>query len=271
MLTNTVERLGIGGNNPPGPIEDAKSAISDLSKFLAAVPVIETEDQARQGKLHVDRTRATLGQLEDARDATVRPLNEKVKEINADFKAASLPLSRVLDELRGRLTAYARAEEIKREAAAEAARQAAFEAQEVRERVELDAEGGLAVHQARDAAVEHVEGDAAQDGGGGRGEVADVGAAIVEADQAFSDFERRTREAERAERETNVKIGGGFSGRSLSMRTSETLVLESYGLALKAIGPNTKIESAILSAAMDYRKLKGVLPPGVKSVTERKI
>ncbi len=251
MLTNTVERLGIGGNNPPGPIEDAKSAISDLSKFLAAVPVIETEDQARQGKLHVDRTRATLGQLEDARDATVRPLNEKVKEINADFKAASLPLSRVLDELRGRLTAYARAEEIKREAAAEAARQAAFEAER--------------------AAREAEERERELKENATFGEVADVGAAIVEADQAFSDFERRTREAERAERETNVKIGGGFSGRSLSMRTSETLVLESYGLALKAIGPNTKIESAILSAAMDYRKLKGVLPPGVKSVTERKI
>ncbi len=241
----------VGHNQPPSPVDDAKSAMVDLSQFLASVPVIQTEEDARKGKLHIDRTRATLGALEDARDASVRPLNEKVKLLNALYKSVSQPLERVLGELRDRLTTFAKAEEAKREAAAEAARLAAFEA----ERAAREAEE-------REREIKE---------NATFGEVADVGAAIVEADRAFADFEKRTREAEQAERETNVRIGGGFSGRVLSMRGTETLVLESYGLALKAIGPNAKIETAILSAARDYRKLRGVLPAGVKSVTERKI
>lgn len=240
-----------GHNNPPGPIEDANNAIADLSRFLAAVPVIENEDQARQGKLHVDRTRATLGALEDARDLCVRPLNEQVREINASFKSVSAPLTKVLDELRARLTAFAKAEEIKREAAAEAARLAAFEAERAaREAEERERE-------VKDSAT--------------FGEIADVGAAIVNADRAFADFEARTRDAARAERETNVRIGGGFSGRALSMRSSETLKLVSYSKAITAIGPNSKIEAAILTAARDYRKLHGQLPSGVVAETERKI
>jgi hypothetical protein len=251
MAELAMDIAAVGHNGPPSPIDDAKTAINDLSRFLTNLPVIETDEQAMQGKLHVDRTRATLGTLEDARDAQVRPLNERVKEINNEFKAVSAPLTRVLDELRARLTAFAKAEEIKREAAAEAARQAAFEAERLaREAEERERE-------AKENAT--------------FGEVANVGAAIVEADQAFAEFEKRTREAERADRETNVRIAGGFSGRALSMRTTETLVLESYSKAIKAIGKNEKIETAILSAARDYRKLKGSLPDGVTSVTERKI
>lgn len=250
MLSPTAP-LGLGHNRPPSPLDDAQSAIADLSRFLAAVPVIENEDQARQGKLHVDRTRATLGALEDARDATVRPLNERVKEINGEYKAISGPLTRVFDELRARLTVYAKELEAERLRQAEAARLAAFEAERA----------------AREA--EERERDAKENAT--LGEIADVAAAIVEADHAFADFERANREALRAEKETNVRIGGGFSGRALSMRTSETLVLESYGHAIKAIGPNPKIETAILSAARDYRTLHGKLPFGVKSVTERKI
>lgn len=248
----------VGHNNPPGPLEDARDVIGYLSRFMEEVPVIETEDQARQAKLHIDRTRAACGSIEDERDRKVRPLNEAVATINAEYKAVHNEdgkrpgsLDKLLNELKARVTVYTLAEEAKREAIAEAARQAAMEAERA----------------AREA--EERERDAIQNAQ--VGETTDVGAAIVEADQAFADFERRTREAQRAERETNVRIGGGFSGRSLSMRTTETLVLESYSKALKAIGPNEKIETAILSAARDYRKLKGSLPAGVTAVTERKI
>jgi hypothetical protein len=48
------------------------------------------------------------------------------------------------------------------------------------------------------------------------------------------------------------------------------LVLESYGKAIKAIGPNDKIRDAILAAARDYRKLRGKLPDGVTETSERK-
>lgn len=238
-------------NNPPGPIEDAQSAIADLSKFLEAVPVIETEEQARQGKLHVDRTRATLGSLETARDQAVRPLNEQVKGINAEYKVVSVPLTKTLDELRFRLTDYAAKEEARRYAEAEVARLIAADAERAaREAEERERE-------LKESAT--------------FGEVADVGAAIVEADRAFADFEARTREAARAERETNVRIGGGFSGRALSLRTKETLTIEHWGKAVMALGKNPKIEDAILSAARDYRKLHGKLPEGVVAYTERKI
>ena len=67
-----------------------------------------------------------------------------------------------------------------------------------------------------------------------------------------------------------MKIGGGFD-KSASLRNVETLHLDSYGKALKAIGPHPRIEEAILSAARDYRKQYGALPDGVTATVERKL
>jgi hypothetical protein len=249
----------IGHNNPPGPIESGKIAMADLSRFLADNPVIQNEDQAREAKLFVDRTRATLGEIEDTRIALVAPLNQKLGEINELYKShhntdSKKPglFDKIFNELRSRLTAYANVEEEKRARIAEEARLKVEKA----ERLAREAEQ-------RELAVKN---DAAV------GEIGvDVGAAIAEADGAFSDYGKAVREAQRAERNVDVRIGGGFSGRALSMRTKETLILESYSKALKAIGPNDKIRDAILSAARDYRKLKGKLPDGVVAETTRAI
>ena len=67
-----------------------------------------------------------------------------------------------------------------------------------------------------------------------------------------------------------MKLGGGF-GKAASLRTVETLHLDSYNLAIKAIGPHPKIEEAILAAAREYRKVHGVLPDGVSATQERKL
>ena len=86
----------------------------------------------------------------------------------------------------------------------------------------------------------------------------------------MSEFERQSRFAARAEKDTKVKLGGGF-GRTATLREVETLHLENYNRAIKAIGPNDKIREAVLSAAREYRKVHGHLPDGVTATTERKL
>lgn len=101
-----------------------------------------------------------------------------------------------------------------------------------------------------------------------QGEIVDVAAVTQEADEAFAEFERQSRFAARAEASVKTKLGGGF-GRSASLRNAETLHLDSYGKALKAIGPHPKIEEAILSAAREYRKTHGRLPDGVTATYDQ--
>jgi hypothetical protein len=249
----------VGHNQPPGPIEMGQEAIADLSTFLSDTPVIQSEEDARQAKVFVDRIRATLGGIEDARVALVKPLNDELSAINDHYKShhntdPKKPgvFDKIFNELKARLTAYAKAEEDRRFHIAEEARLKAVEA----ERLAREAE----------QREQSIKNNAAV------GEIgADVGAAIQNADSAFADFERSAREAARAEKDIGVRIGGGFSGRALSMRTKETLTLDSYSKAIKAIGPNDKIRDAILSAARDYRKLKGTLPDGVSAALTREI
>lgn len=247
----------IGSNNPPNTIEHAQSVVDDINSWLADHPVIESEDQAREAKPYLDRAKAAFEEMEAERDGKVRPLNEQVKSINETYKAlhntdAKKPgrFDRIVIELKARVAAFMLREEEKRRIAAEKARLA----QEEAERIAREAEAKEA------EAIENAK----------AGEVVDVAEVTKQADETFSEFERQSRFAARAERDTKVKIGGGFD-KSASLRTVETLHLESYGKAIKAIGPNDKIRDAILSAARDYRKAHGVLPDGVSATYERKL
>lgn len=258
LATLENPRAVIGGNQPPGPIEFAQIAIADLRAWLTETPVIETDEQARAGGLFVERLRKTLGEVEDERDAKVRPLNEQVAEINAEYKAVHNAdpkkpgtADRILNELRARLTAYAQAEEAKRTAAAEAARRAAEEAERI-------------AHEAEAAEREAIDNAKA-------GELVDVGGAVLEADSRFKDFKRADRAAARAEAQTSLRIPSGLGGKALSMRTVETLTITSASQALKAMGLTEKVKDAILSSARDYRKQHDTLPPGVASVTSRQL
>ena len=245
----------LGHNQPPAPIEMAiemaKDALADLNLFLTDNPVIETGQQAQGGALFVERTRKAIQDMEDARKAEVGPLNEEVKSINERYKSARSPLDNLLNELRSRLTDFAAREEAKRIRAAEEAR-LATEALEIEarraEELEREAKAGATF-----------------------GEVVDVAERVIEADQAFSRFQKAERAAAVAERDTTVRLPSQLGGKALSMRTKETLVLTNYGKAIKAIGPNDKIRDAILSAARDYRKLKGSLPDGVVSETTKEL
>lgn len=247
-----------GHNKPPGPIELAGGTIEAISEFMKENPVIADEEAARQAKLLCDRAKAALDEIETERDKSVRPLNEKVAEINAKYKAlhntdAKKPgtFDRIFIELKARVGAFLLKQEQIRIKAAEEAAAVAAEA----ERIAREAEQAELMAKENAAA----------------GEVGvDVVAVTQEADATFAEFEKASRFADRAERDTKVKLGGGF-GKSASLRTVETLHLDNYGQALKAIGPNEKIRDAILSAARDYRKEHGKLPEGVRATTERKL
>jgi hypothetical protein len=247
----------VGDNNPPGPIDHAQSVVDDINTWLSDHPVIENEEQAREAKPYLDRAKAALEEIESERDGKVRPLNEQVKSINETYKAlhntdAKKPgrFDKIVVELKARVAAFMLREEEKRRIAAEEARKA----QEEAERIAREAEAK------ETEALENAK----------AGEVVDVAEVTKEADEAFSEFERQSRFAARAERDTKVKIGGGFD-RSASLRSVETLHLESYSKALKAIGPQDGIRDAILSAARVYRKEFGELPDGVTATYERKL
>ena len=240
-----------GHNQPPSAIDDAKTAYDALAKFLASKPVITDEADAKQAKLYLDRTKATLKDVDAAKEAEAKPFHEKWKAALAKFKPASESLTKLLDELNSRMTAYAKAEKVKREkAAAEAAAKVA-EA----ERLAREAEA-----KEREAHENAAVGDCE----------ADVGAAIKQADDAFANFERESRFAARAARETKVKIGGGFD-KAVGLRTVKTLVLDDAIAVLGSTGVTDGLREAFLTAARAHKRATGEWPNGVHEETEEKI
>lgn len=247
-----------GHNQPPDALGYAPEVMGDLSAWMAEHPVIQTEDDARAAKLLLDRAKATAGDIEDERDSKVRPLNTAIAEINSRYKAvhntdSKKPgtLDKTVNELKARLTDFVKAEEARREREAQEKRRQAEEAERVAR--EADERERQAIENAR------------------AGELGvDVTAVVVEADSRFAAFQKAGREAARAERETHVKVGGGF-GRAVSLRTQETLILDDPVLAIRSVGVNEKIRDAILAAARDYRRLHGKLPAGVSSAIERHV
>lgn len=249
--------LKISSNNPPSPIDYAQSVVDDINVFLSDHPTIQTENDARAAKPHLDRAKAAFEEVESERDGLVRPLNEEVSGINAKYKGVHNTdpkkpgaFDRIVIELKARVAVFMIKEEQRLQRQAEIARIA----QEEAERVARGAEAKEA------EALENAK----------LGEIIDVAAVTKEADQAFEEFERQSRFAARAEKDTKVKIGGGF-GRTAALRDVETLHVENFNRAIKTIGPDERIREAIISAAREYRKVHGHLPDGVTATTERKL
>lgn len=245
-------RAVVGGNMPPSKIDDAWSVYRAVSAFLEDMPAVCTEADAERAKGFLDRAKFSLDELETDRDSKVRPLNENVRAINADFKAVSVPLDKLKAEISSRLRTFTLAEEAKRAAiAAEAARVARAAADAAR---------------AAEAAEAEAIANAAQ------GEFTDAGTAIAEANAAFEDFTAAAKAADVARRETKVRIGAG-TGRAFTLRTTETLAVSDGVALLQDVlalgGMPTKVNDALLTAARDYRKLKGNLPRGVSVTHER--
>jgi hypothetical protein len=223
-----------------------------LATFLNDNPVISDEAAAQAGKVHVDTARGLLAGLEQDRDALVRPLNDKVSEINGTYKAVTAPFKKVFDQLRNRLTDYALALEAERERKAAEARRIADEA----------------IAKAREA--ERLEREAIDNASQGEFD-AGVAERTVEADAAFNDAKRANRQANIADRDTRVRIGGG-AGRSIGLRSQVSLTLDDPIKAIVAMGGvSEKTREAILSDARAFRKLNGAWPAGVTATTERSV
>jgi hypothetical protein len=240
-----------GHNNPPSPIETTHDALADLRAYLIDNPVIQTGIQAKQGSLLVERTRKLFQDIEDARKAEVGPLNEQVKTINSRYRDARGPLESVLTELCVRLNLFTVREEERR-------RQEADEKRLAAEALEMEARR-----------AEEAEREAKQNAT--MGEIVDVADRIVEADQAFSRFQKAERAAAVAERDTHVRLPSQLGGKALSLRSKETLTVDNALKAMSEIGSHPKINESILVAAREYRKRFGRLPAGVSASHTRSI
>jgi hypothetical protein len=249
--TDPNPREHIGANNPPSAIDFAKESTTALSDWMKDRPVIETDDDARAAKLLVDRAKSSLESMETERDGLVRPLNEQVKSINDRYRTPRALLEKVRNSLVDRLTAYAKrveqerlrkAEEARR--AAEAAAQAALEAERRAQEAHDDAAQGVCD--------------------------VDLGQVAQEAERACSDLGRASRELARAERNTKVRVGGGF-GRVMTLRDKEILTVTDWKAAIKEIGLTDRIAEAILTEARTFRNSMGELPAGVQATYTRSL
>lgn len=243
-----MSRSDIGHNQPPSMIDTAGSVTSDLNKWMADHPVIQNEGEAREAKILVDRAKLCVKDLEAEREAQVKPLNLQVASINDSYRPARGLLQKVQQEIVRRVTDYLAKEEAKRIKIAEEARKKAEAAEQAAREAEQRERDAIA-----DTEV---------------GAVVSVSEAISEADEAFAEYQRQQRAASLAERESKVKIGGGFT-RSMSLRNKETLTVTNAISAINAIGMTPDLEAAILKGARAYRSIHGELPDGIESKIER--
>lgn len=237
-----------GHNQPPDMTVTAAEVAASLNDWMKDNPTVPDADKARDAKILLDRSKLCLKDIEDERTKQVKPLNDKVEEINDYYRPTKSLLKKVTDELLRRLVDFIAREEAIRIKAAEEARQKA----EAAERLAREAE----------AREQEVKDDAAQ------GAVVDVLEASQDADSAFSEYRLLDRQRALAERQSKVRIGGGF-GRALSLRAKETLTVTDACTAITTLGVTPDIAAAIIKASRSYRTITGELPNGVESTTER--
>lgn len=233
-----------GHNNPPSMIQSASEVIEAVSQWLMDHPVVETEVQARSAKVQIDRAKLCLKDMEEERGIRTAPVREQLAGINRDYKEPHTKLSSCLEYVEERLGEFIRAETRRREEEA------------ARRREEAEAAKFAALE------AERLEREAAENAAAGELGV-DVVDATRQADSAFEAAVKAERQAIRAEKDTHVKIGGGFM-RASSLRNKETLIVEDAVAALTQIGLTDGIKEAIVTAARAYRKLHDRLPDGIK-------
>lgn len=238
-------------NNPPAMTELASETMREISAWMAEAPVIETEEVARQAKLLLDRGKLCLADLRDEYKQRAAPFKAEIARLNDDYSPKGTALGAVLDELSARLTDFIREEERKRIEIANEARRVAREAEQ------------------RARATEAAEQAAIRSAGVGELGV-DIAAHVVATEDTYRDAETKIRQAALAERETQVRIGGGFK-RATTLRKKETLILVDAISAINEIGVTEDIREAILKSARTYRKLRGTLPKGVTLEITREV
>src|SRR4051812_28002180 len=101
-------------NNPPQILELCRDVIQSISDFMAENPTVPDHDCARLVKIQIDRAKLGIKDLEDERDAKVRPLNETVAAINLAYRKPKQMLTDLIGEMTNRVQVYVTAEEDRR-------------------------------------------------------------------------------------------------------------------------------------------------------------
>lgn len=236
-------------NSEAPSIEAANDTALAINNWLMEHPTVDSEEMARDAKALLDRGSLSIDDMEDERTAKVGPLNKQVKDINNIYRDPREAMDRLLHELYVRMTKFMQAEQEKKRAALEEA---------VREKARAE----LA---ARDA--EKAEQERLADAASGELDV-DVAALTAEADAKFGEYEAASRAAALAEKETKVKIGGGFR-RAIGLKKKETLKVVDLMEVFDEIEMTEGIEAEIIKAAKAFRKLNSRLPKGIEAtITE---
>lgn len=243
-------------NQPPAGKEltCAKDAMAELSTYLKDNPVIQNAAEAKIAGGWIERTRIALQEARAERDAKTRPHNDALKTIRELYEIVREKsganrggaLQAAYDECKRRVLAFMDAEKKRREAEAEIARQAAAEAERIAREAEAVEQEALANAQ--------------------QGECTDVGGAIEQADAAFADFQKASRAAAIAERDTKVRVTSTMGGRSLAPKEVRVLVIGDLTNAIKALtamGMDAETEALLAKRAERFEEAFGELPPGV--------
>lgn len=238
-----------GHNNPPSQIAFSVETADALSAWMAENPTIETEEKAREAKLLIDRGSACSKDMVDERQSRTSPLLSQVEEIRAEYRQPQNILDRVVTELSNRLNTFIRREEDRRQAEAEKLRREAEEAE--RKARALEAEEQAAKEDAQAGVLD-----------------VDIATTTRAADEAFSRFQDAAKAAKIAERDSRVKIGGGFR-RAQSLRNTEVLEVVDAAAAIEEMGLTDAIRATILKESRAYRKAIGHLPEGISSSKTR--
>lgn len=233
-------RAVIGGNEPPSAIDLAAEATRDLAAFANENPALASLDAKSAFDAMVKRGKEAARELEADRTAKVKPLNDEVKAINGAYKAVATPLDAAIAAVERPVKAFLIAEEDRRRREAEDARRRAAEIE--RQAREAEAKERAAIEEAAAGVAD-----------------ANVVDLTIQADQTFDEFQRASRFAARAERDSKVK----------GLRTVEVLTITDYAAAVLAMTDDTDLTEAIKTAARRYRKTWGDLPPGVTATQER--
>lgn len=231
-------------NNPPASasIEMAETAAKALADFLSAHPVIDASNEAAL-KIVYDRANLAKRDLDDADDTETKPLYRKWQDALAKYKPCRAKLDSLLSDAGGRIQSYLRAKKAEADRVAEAARLEAA-------RLVAEADAAIAAH---DEAVEDSK----------VGVIVDMNATLDEANRKVEEAQRALRSEARAERDTAVKLKGGFD-RGIGLKApKKVLRLENFNDAISEIGLTSDITEAVFKAARAYKKLHGRLPKGI--------
>lgn len=242
-----------GHNNPPSETQFCEELKKEISKWLEDNPVIDSLEKAKAAKLLLDRANLALKDLESERKKQVDPLNKQVKEINDRYREPKETLALALQAVKGCINVYLETVEAQKIADARAAAEKA----EAAKRAAIEAE----------KAAEKAAEESAQ------GVIIDAINPVIEANRAFSNYEKAEREKARLEKsiEQTKIVNKTLGTRATSLREREELILIDPIACIQDMGVSDELAEAILKAAREFRRNNNRVPQGIKIEKTRSV